>query len=98
MDPMPRGTTPESGPFARALAEEVRVALARRRLTVKQLAAMAGMSPSYLGKRLRDEAPLNANDCEAIWLALGVDPIIATRLILDSMEIHYRANVEQDKR
>ena len=94
---MPRGSTPESGPFARALAEEVRVALARRRLTVKQLAVMAGMSPSYLGKRLRDESPLNANDLEAIWLALGEDPVSVTRKVLDSMEANYRANVEQDR-
>ena len=98
MDPMPRGSTPESGPFARAVSEEVRVALARRRLTVKQLAEMAGMSPSYLGKRLRDEAPLNANDLEAIWLSLGEDPITVTRRVLDGMEANYRANVEQDRR
>ena len=97
MEPMPRGSTPESGPFARAISEEVRVALARRRLTVKQLAQKAGMSPSYLGKRLRDESPLNANDLEAIWLALGEDPVSVTRKVLDSMEANYRANVEQDR-
>ena len=97
MEPMPRGSTPESGPFARAISEEVRVALARRRLSVKQLAEMAGMSPSYLGKRLRDESPLNANDLEAIWLALGEDPVSVTRKVLDSMEANYRANVEQDR-
>ena len=95
---MPRGTTPESGPLARALSEEVRVALARRRFTVKQLAETAGMSPSYLGKRLRDEAPLNSNDVEAICIALGEDPMDFIRAAMDGMERNYRANLKRDKR
>ena len=63
----------ESGPFARALSAEVRAALARQRLTAKQLALRAKLSESYLGKRLRDIAPLTANDLEAICGALGED-------------------------
>jgi transcriptional regulator with XRE-family HTH domain len=94
---MPRGSTPESGPLARAVSEEVRVALTRRRLTVKQLAVKAGMSPSYLGKRLRDEASLSIDDLESIWLALGEDPIAVTKATLDALEANYRANLEQDK-
>lgn len=94
---MPRGTSPESGPLARALSEEVRVALARRRLSVKQLAEKSGLSPSYLGKRLRDESPLNSNDVEAICEALEVDPMHFIRTALDSMEVNYRANL-RDKR
>lgn len=93
---MPRGTTPESGPLARAVSEEVRVALARRRMSVKELADASGLSPSYLGKRLRDEAPLSVNDIEVIWLALGEDPITIIRTVLDGMERNYRANVQDE--
>ena len=72
----------ESGPFAKAISAEVRAALARQRLTAKELAHRAGISESYLGKRLRDIAPLTANDFEAICKALGEDilPFIAAAL------------------
>lgn len=70
---MPSGKMQESGPFARAMSAEVRATLARQRLTVKELAQQAGLSESYLGKRLRDVAPLTLNDCEAICGALGED-------------------------
>ena len=70
---MPAGSQQESGAFARALSAEVRATLARQRVTAKQLAHDSGMSPNYLGKRLRDEASLTANDIEAICVALGED-------------------------
>jgi len=62
-----------SGPFAKALSAEVRAALARQRLTAKELAHRAKISESYLGKRLRDIAPMTANDLEAVCGALGED-------------------------
>lgn len=62
-----------SGPFAKALSAEVRAALARQRLTAKELAQRSGLTESYLGKRLRDIAPLTANDLEAICRALRED-------------------------
>lgn len=71
--PMPKGTQPESGPFARALSAEVRAAIARQRSNAKELALKSGMSESYLGKRLRDQAPLNANDIEKVCRFLGED-------------------------
>jgi len=61
----------ESGPFARAISAEIRATLARQRLTVKELARQSGLSESYLGKRLRDVAPLTLNDVEAVCGALG---------------------------
>lgn len=70
---MPKAPQSVSGPFARAISAEVRAALARQRVTVKDLAARAGMSESYLGKRLRDISPLTANDFEALCEALGED-------------------------
>jgi transcriptional regulator with XRE-family HTH domain len=47
--------------------------MARERVTAKDLAAVTGISRSYLGKRLRDEAPFSLNDVEAISKALGID-------------------------
>jgi transcriptional regulator with XRE-family HTH domain len=78
--PMPSGKQQEPGPFARALSAEIRATLARQYVTVKGLAQKAGLSESYLGKRLRDVAPLTLNDTEAVCTALGKDilPFIAT--------------------
>jgi transcriptional regulator with XRE-family HTH domain len=36
------------------------------------LAARVGVSQNYFAKRLRDDAPFNMNDVEAICTALGV--------------------------
>jgi len=49
--------------------------MAERRLTAQALAEKAGLSRSYLGKRLRDEASLTSNDIEALCEALEVDII-----------------------
>ena len=73
MRPMPKASQPVSGPFARAVSAEVRAALARQRMTMKDLAGKAGMSESYLGKRLRDLSPLTANDIETLCAILGED-------------------------
>jgi transcriptional regulator with XRE-family HTH domain len=70
---VPSGKMQESGPFARALSAEVRAALARQRLTAKELAQRAEISESYLGKRLRDKAPMTLNDLEAVCAALKED-------------------------
>ena len=70
---MASGKQPESGPLARAFAAEVRAALARRRITVKKLALDTGLSPNYMGKRLRDEAPFTLNDVEVICEKLDAD-------------------------
>ncbi len=70
---MPRGKQAESGRFARAVSAEIRAFMARYRINGVQLAARAGMSRDYLGKRLRDEVPFTLNDVEAICKALGED-------------------------
>lgn len=49
--------------------------MAEQNLTAVALAKKAGLSRSYLGKRLRDEASLTSNDIEALIDALGVDII-----------------------
>lgn len=81
---MPTGTTPEPGPFARAISAEVRAVLARQNMTIKELAAKCGLSQGYLGKRLRDAAPLNANDFETICNALDRDVLQFITAALDA--------------
>jgi len=66
MDTMPAGKMQESRDLARAIAAEVRATLARKNMLIKDLARESSISQGYLGKRLRDEAPLNLNDLQAI--------------------------------
>lgn len=70
---MPSGKQPEPGPFARAVSEEIRSAMARRRVSGAELARSSGRSQSYLSKRLRDEVAFTANDVEDICAVLGED-------------------------
>ena len=84
MEAMPSGTTPSSGPLARAISAEVRATLARQNMTVKDLAAACGLSQGYLGKRLRDEAPLNANDFESICRVLGKEVVPFVQAALEA--------------
>lgn len=70
---VPSGKQAEAGPFAQAISAEIRAAMARHRVTVTLLADRAGMSRSYLGKRLRDEVALTLNDVEAICEAIRED-------------------------
>ena len=53
-------------------------------MTVKDLAAACGLSQGYLGKRLRDEAPLNGNDFEAICKVLGREVVPFIQAALDA--------------
>lgn len=75
MELMPLGRIPESGTLARAVSAEVRAALARQRISVRKLAMAAGLTESYLGKRLRDDAPMTINDLESVCAALGEDAL-----------------------
>lgn len=70
---MPSGSAPAPGPLARAISAEFRALMTERRFTAQALAAKAGLSRSYLGKRLRDESSLTSNDIEALLNALDVD-------------------------
>ena len=81
---MPKGPTPAAGPLARAISAEVRATLARQNMTVKDLAAACGLSQGYLGKRMRDESPLNANDFELICRALSRDVVQFVTVALDA--------------
>jgi len=47
--------------------------MAEHSITAQDLAKKAGLSRSYLGKRLRNESSFTVNDIEAICDALDVD-------------------------
>lgn len=70
---MPAGKEPEPGAFARAVSDQVRLALTRHRVSGAQLADKIKRSKSYVSKRLRNEASFTANDLEAICRVLGED-------------------------
>lgn len=70
---MPAGKEPEPGAFARAVSDEIRLALARRRVSGSQIAEKIGRSQSYVSKRLRNDASFTANDVELICRVLHED-------------------------
>ena len=70
---MPSGSQPVPGPLSRAVSAEIRLAMARKRVSGAELARKTERSQSYISKRLRDEASFTSNDVEDIVNALGVD-------------------------
>ena len=66
MGDVPTNKMQESRERARAVADEGRATLARQNMLIRDLSRESGISPGYLGKRLRNEAPLNLNDLQAI--------------------------------
>lgn len=83
---MPTGTQAAAGPLARATSAEIRAVMARKRMSGTRLAAAAGLSQSYVSRRLLDKASFTINDIEPICAALEQDlcPFLAT--VLRSME------------
>lgn len=67
----------ETGPTLRArlrelTAEEIRVLLARRRISAAELARRAGMKQSTLARRMTGEMPFDLDELETIADVLGV--------------------------
>lgn len=58
-----------------AFAEEVRVLLARKRISAVQLAKLMGVSQPYLSRRLNGAVAFDLDDIEKIAEVLGVDPL-----------------------
>lgn len=54
------------------VAEEIRVTLARRRLSATELARRMGVSQSYLARRMTGAQPFDLDDLDRIADALGV--------------------------
>jgi transcriptional regulator with XRE-family HTH domain len=64
-------TNPLTG-LREAVAEALRVEMARRRMTQRGLAEATGMSQSYIGRRMTGELPFTTDDLVKIAAALGV--------------------------
>jgi transcriptional regulator with XRE-family HTH domain len=59
-------------PMRERAAEEIRVLLARRRMSGSELARRIGQTQPYLSRRLTGEVALDVDDLERIAQALGV--------------------------
>jgi transcriptional regulator with XRE-family HTH domain len=86
MDNMPAGKMQESRELARAVSAEIRATLARQNMLIKDLARKSGISQGYMGKRLRDEAPLNLNDLQVICDVFGKDVVAFMSTAIDAAE------------
>jgi transcriptional regulator with XRE-family HTH domain len=64
-------TNPLTG-LREAVAEVVRVEMARRRMTQRALAEALGVSQSYVGRRLVGEMPFTTDDLAKIAAAFGM--------------------------
>jgi transcriptional regulator with XRE-family HTH domain len=67
-----------TGTLRDQVAEEIRVQLARMRMSARQLTQLTGWSPMYLSRRLRGELPFSIDDLELIAYVLQI-PV--TRLL-----------------
>lgn len=66
-----RETNPLAG-LREAVAEALRVEMARRRMTQRSLAEATGLSQSYIGRRMTGDMPFTTDDLERIAAVLGI--------------------------
>lgn len=66
-----RETNPPGG-LRTAIAEVIRVEMARKRMTQRALAEATGLSQSYLGRRMVCEYSFTTDELERIAIALDV--------------------------
>lgn len=73
---MDADSTPRQDParLREYVAEELRVLLARRRMSGVQLARHIGKSHTYVWRRLNGETAFDLDDLERIGVVLGVEP------------------------
>lgn len=64
--------TPERGRLREHVAEEIRVLLARRKMSATQLARLTGLKQSSLSRRMTGETAFDMDDLEVIADVLGV--------------------------
>ncbi len=93
---MPTGKQPEAGPFARAIAAEIRESMARQRVSGQMLADWTGMSQSYLSRRLADKVAFTANDIEAICKVLGEDILTLIEAAVESAGLSPKPPLEDE--
>ena len=71
---MSDNATVTATPMRERVAEEIRVLLARRRMSASELARQAGMTQPYISRRLTGEIAFDVDDLDKIAVALGVKP------------------------
>lgn len=71
---MSENSTERETPIREYVAEEIRVLLARRRMSASELARRIGQSQPYLSRRLTGEVALDVDDLVKIAQVLDVSP------------------------
>lgn len=66
--------TADTRPLTEQVAEEIRVAMVRRRVTGAKLARELGVSAAWVSYRLTGTQPIDLNDLQRIAAVLGVTP------------------------
>lgn len=83
--------------LGRCVSAEVRSLIAASRISGIELSRRVGRSQNYIAKRLRDEAPFNLDDIEAIVTGLGVDISSSGTLISRAIDHNGGAVAKQMK-
>lgn len=91
-----------STPLRVRVAEEVRVALARKRMSAAKLGRALGVSQTYVWRRLNGETAFDLDDLERIAAILGVEigsllPSLASQ-ISDAPTVRYAQPTERPPR
>lgn len=69
---MSENQTPNGTPMRELVAEEIRVLLARRKMSASELARRMGVTQPYISRRLTGDTPLDVDDMATIARVLGV--------------------------
>ncbi len=69
---MSENVTVGATPMREQIAEEIRVLLARRKMSASELARRMGVTQPYISRRLTADTPLDVDDLAKIADALGV--------------------------
>jgi len=70
---MSEQTTPPRGRLREHVAEEIRVILARRKMSGAELARRTGIKQSTMSRRMTGETAFDMDDLEAISAVLGIE-------------------------
>lgn len=66
---------PKPGDLATSVATQIRIELARRRISQAQLARSMGVPAQWMWRRLSEEVALDLNDLASICHVLDLNPV-----------------------
>lgn len=72
---MSTDVTPSGATLTQRVAEEIRVAMVRKRMSGAGLARALGVSPAWISYRLTGSQPIDLNDLERLAVALEVEVV-----------------------